>query len=145
MGANSHYPGSCPHARSAPNVDARASGNAKVNDGASSPSIAGLARRAIPPETSSREQNRRKFLAAFDRRGIGRTPGGEKLQKLLACAVVLPFAVALHDRQQMLDRLRALALGVQRGGEVETGLMIERIGGDLLLQRVDGSDGFRLL
>jgi hypothetical protein len=33
----------------------------------------------------------------------------------------------------MLDRLRALAGRVERGGEIEAGLMIERIGRDFLL------------
>ena len=45
----------------------------------------------------------------------------------------------------MIDRLGALAFGVERGGEIEARLMIERIGGDLFLQLVDRSDRLGLL
>ena len=45
----------------------------------------------------------------------------------------------------MFGGFRALALGVERGGEVEARLMVERIGGNLSLQLIDRSDRFGLL
>src|SRR5713226_9289318 len=94
---------------------------------------------------TSREQNRRQPLAPRDRRLVGRTPGLEELDRLLARAVVVPFAVALDDLEEVVDRRLALSLAVQRHREVEARLVIERVGGDLLLELGDRPDRFRLL
>src|SRR4051812_64321 len=67
----------------------------------------------------SRKQNRRQFLAALDRRRIGKAPGFEELDELLARAVVVPFAVAPDDLEQMLRGVLALAFGIQRDREIE--------------------------
>ncbi len=92
-----------------------------------------------------RKQNRRQFLAAFQRRRIGRTPGVEELHELLASAVFVPFAVALDDRVEMIGGLAALVLCVEGCGKLEARLMIERIGVYLLLQFVSRSNRLRLL
>src|SRR2546423_14961032 len=51
------------------------------------------------------EQDRRKPLASFDGRFIGRPPCAEKLHVLLSCAVVVPFAIALHVCDQSFERV----------------------------------------
>ncbi len=53
---------------------------------------------------------------------------------MLARAVIVPFAVALDDRQQLLGGLGPLAHGVERGRQIESRLMIERVRGDLLFE-----------
>src|SRR5262245_3047874 len=93
----------------------------------------------------SREQDRRQPLAAFDGGLIGSAPGFEQLYELLARAVVVPFAVALDDLEQLRRRLAALAHRVQRGRKVEAGLMIERVCGDFLFELADRTDRLRLL
>src|SRR5712691_6179853 len=57
-----------------------------------------------------REQDRRQLLAPGDGRLVGRAPGLEEHHELLARAVVVPFAVALDDVEEMVDRLLAAAL-----------------------------------
>src|SRR5712671_7415507 len=104
--------------------------------------IAYLQRRA---EQNLRKQNRRQSLAAGNRGLVGRAPGLEELHELLARAVVVPLAVALDDFHQLIDRLRALAAGVERHRKIEAGLMVERIGLDLLLELADRADRVRLL
>src|SRR4029077_21040341 len=81
----------------------------------------------------------------FDRCFIGRTPGVEKLHQLLARAVIVPFAVALDDRQQMLERIEPAALAVKRERKIKGRLMIERVGGDLLFKLGNRPHGFGLL
>jgi hypothetical protein len=56
------------------------------------------------------------------------------LHELLAGGIIVPFAVALDDFQQVIGGLAALAASVQCGGEVESRLMIERVGRDFLLE-----------
>src|SRR5512133_2050758 len=92
-----------------------------------------------------RKQKRRQLLAAFDRRGIGEAPGLEELDELLARAVIVPFTVALDDLEELLRRLLALALGVERDGKIEARLMIERIGEHLLFQLRERPERLRLL
>src|SRR5262252_2646087 len=103
--------------------------------------IEALPRRAAARNESNarflREQDRREASSASDGRLVGRTPGVEQLDQLLAGAVVVPFAVAPDDLQQVIERLLALALGVQRDRQVEARLVVARIGGDLLLQLAD--------
>src|SRR2546423_9305249 len=91
-----------------------------------------------------RKQNRRQPLASLDGRFIGAAPRLEELHELLARAIVVPFAVALDDREQLLGRLDPLAGRVERGRQIESGLMIERVCGDFLFQLGDGADGLRL-
>ena len=59
--------------------------------------------------------------------------------------VVVPFAVALDDLDQVIDRLLAAALAGERDREIEPGLMIERIGRDLRSRSSSGPDRLRLL
>ena len=54
---------------------------------------------------SLRKQDRRQTLAPVHGRLVGRAPGLEELHELFARAVVIPFAVALDDIDQMLDRI----------------------------------------
>src|SRR5262249_20184288 len=56
-----------------------------------------------------------------------------------------PFAVAPHDLDQLVERSLTVALGVERQGQVEARLVVERIGGDLLLELADGPERGRLL
>src|SRR5579883_2152348 len=65
---------------------------------------------------------------------VGRTPGLEELNQLLAGSVVIPFTVAAHDLDQLVERLLPAVISVQSNGEVESRLMIERVGGNLLFQ-----------
>src|SRR6266852_5118337 len=81
-----------------------------------------------------REQDRRQPLARLDGGLIGRAPRLEELHQLLARAVVVPFAVALDDFEQLAGGLAALAAGIERGRQIESGLMIERVCGDFLFQ-----------
>ncbi len=66
-----------------------------------------LLRSAPQHEADLRKQNRRQPLAAVQRGFVGRTPGLEELHQLLAGAVLVPFAVALDDGEQMIGRLGA--------------------------------------
>src|ERR1051325_1084616 len=77
-----------------------------------------------------REQHRGEPLATFDRGLIGGTPCVEKLHKLLARAIIIPFAVAFDDRQQMFERIEPPVFAVERERKIEARLMIGRIGGD---------------
>jgi hypothetical protein len=51
----------------------------------------------------------------------------------LARAVIVPFAVAFDDRQQMFERIEPAAFAIERQRKVEARLMIERIGRDFPL------------
>src|SRR5438105_13147090 len=88
-----------------------------------------------------REQDRRQPFAPVDRRFVGRSPGFEQLHELLARAIVVPLAIAPHDLEQMVERLLALSLRVERDREIEARLMVERSGGDLLFQLGTRPDG----
>src|SRR4051794_30170792 len=88
-----------------------------------------------------REQDGREPFAAIDCRFIGRAPGLEELNELLAPAVVVPFTVALDDLDEVIDRLLAAAMTGEREREIEPCLVIERIGGDFLLQIGNRADG----
>jgi len=59
-----------------------------------------------------REQDRRQPLAPVNGGLIGRAPRLEELHQLLARAVVVPFAIAFDDGDQMIQRLFALAFAV---------------------------------
>jgi hypothetical protein len=87
----------------------------------------------------------RQPLASIDRRLVGAAPRFEELHQLLARAVIVPLAVALDDFEQLVGRLGAIALGVKRGREVESRLMVERVCGDLLLQLGHRTDCLGLL
>ena len=76
---------------------------------------------------------------------VGRAPGLEELHQLLAGAVLVPGTVLADDGEQMVHRLLALAAGAERHGEIEAGLMVERVGGDLrfkLLHVAERAGGF---
>src|SRR3984957_2891986 len=92
-----------------------------------------------------RKQDRRQPLASLDGGFIGRAPGLEQLHQLFARAVLVPFAVAPDDFEQLLRRLGALAAGVERRRQIESGLMIERVCGDFLFQLRHRADRLRLL
>src|SRR5689334_10414845 len=85
-------------------------------------------------EYALRKQDGRQPLSSFDGRFVGAAPRLEELHQLLARAVIVPLAIALDDFQQLVGRFTALALRIERGREVESRLMIERVRGDLLLQ-----------
>src|SRR3569833_705906 len=60
----------------------------------------------------SGEQDRREPLATVDGGLVRAAPGFEELHQLLARAVIVPFAVALDDLEQMIGCLLALARSV---------------------------------
>src|SRR3954470_15919280 len=59
------------------------------------------------------KQDDRQALASLDGCIIRTAPGLEELHQLLAGAVVVPFAVALDDREQLLGGGGAVALHVE--------------------------------
>src|SRR5882724_1007300 len=74
-----------------------------------------------------RKQNDRQPLSSIHGRFIGAAPRLEELHQLLARGILVPFAVALDDFEQMVGRLGTIALRVQRGRQIESRLMIERV------------------
>src|SRR5581483_5840789 len=100
-----------------------------------------------PPRADgvSGEQYRRQPAASVNGRLVGRPPCIEKLDELLPRAVVVPFAIASDDLQQMVDGLLALVVGIERQREIEARLVIERIAGDFFLELAQRPERFRLL
>ena len=92
-----------------------------------------------------RKQDCRQPLSSIHGRFVGAAPGLEKLHELLARAVLVPLAIALDDLEQMVGRLGPVALRIQRGRQIESGLMIERVCGDFLFELGDRPDRLRLL
>src|SRR6266436_9166969 len=107
-----------------------------------------LPQRSSAPDRSApalRKQNRRQPLSAIDGGLVGRAPGLEQLHQLFARPVVVPFAIALDDLEQVIDCLLTASLCIQREREIETGLVVERVRRDFLLEVGDRSDRLRLL
>src|SRR5258708_28689771 len=96
-------------------------------------------------EQASRKQDRRQPLAPLHGGLIGRAPRLEELHQLLSRAVLVPFAVALDDFEQLSGRLSALARGIERSRKIESRLMIERVCGDFLFQLGDRAERLGLL
>src|SRR2546421_8457765 len=107
--------------------------------------LIGICRVPWPCQLALGKQDDRQALASLDGCIVGAAPGLEELHELLARAVVVPFAVALDDREQLLGGRCPVALRIQRRRKVESGLMIERVCGDLLFQLGDRSQRFGLL
>src|SRR5215210_9489295 len=76
---------------------------------------------------SSGEQHRRQPPPPEHRHVVRRSPGLEELDELLARRLVVPGALAPDDVDQRIDRLLAATAGVERKGEVEAGLVVERV------------------
>src|SRR3984893_9220934 len=93
----------------------------------------------FPPP--SRKKQRGEFAPGADRRRIGRSPGVEKLQQLLARAIVVPGPVAFDDFNELGGRLFAAILGIEEDGEIESRLMVVRIGRDLAHELGSIADG----
>src|SRR5260370_8723150 len=70
---------------------------------------------------------------------VGRAPRLEELNQLLAGGVVIPFTVAAHDLEPLVEGLLPTAISVQRYGKVEARLVIARVGDHLLFQLGNGS------
>src|SRR3974390_1337371 len=81
-----------------------------------------------------RKQNGRQPLSSFDGGIVIGAPGLEELHQLLAPPLPVPFAVALDDLEQRLGCFGAFAGGVERGRQIESRLMIQRVCGDFLCQ-----------
>src|SRR3954470_12443526 len=94
---------------------------------------------------SSGEQHRRQPPPPEHRHVVGRSPGLEKLDELLARRLVVPGALAPDDVDQRIDRLLAAAAGVERQGEVEAGLMVERVRLEPALELAGVAEGRGLL
>src|SRR3984893_14044709 len=93
----------------------------------------------FPPP--SRKEQRGEFTPGADRRRIDRPPGVEKLQQLLARAIVVPGPVAFDDFNELGGRLLAPVLGIEQDGEIEPRLMVAGIGRDLTHQLGSIADG----
>jgi len=65
---------------------------------------------------------------------VSRAPGLEELDQLLARGVIVPFTIAAHDLDQLVERLLPTVISIQRYGKIKPRLVIERVGGDLLFQ-----------
>src|SRR5215217_1786708 len=83
----------------------------------------------------SGKEDRRQLAPPRDRHLIHRAPGLEELDELFSGRFVVPAALAAHDLDELVDRLLALAAGVQGNGQIEARLVVAGVGGDLLLQR----------
>ena len=92
-------------------------------------------------DTRSRKKQRGELFPGADRGGIHWPPGVEKLQQLLARAIVVPSPVAFDDGKQLGGRLLAPVLGIEEDREIEPRLMILRIGRDSLLKLRGIPDG----
>ncbi len=66
--------------------------------------------------------------------GILRAPCLEQLHELLAGGLLVPIAVAAEAFEQVIDGLGLVAAAGAGDGEVDTRLVVGRIGGDLGLQ-----------
>src|SRR4051812_22399214 len=83
---------------------------------------------------ASGKQDRGEPPPPRDRHLVRRAPGLEKLDELLASAVLVPTAIPTHDFKEVIDRFRTLPTGIEGDREVEPRLVIERVGFDPLLQ-----------
>ena len=70
------------------------------------------------------EKDRGEFAPRGDGARIGRSHRFEQRDKMLARRVVIPFAVAPDDFQQIFDGAFAIALGVTRQSQIVARLMI---------------------
>src|SRR3984893_13880676 len=93
----------------------------------------------FPPP--SRKKQRGEFAPGADRRRIGRTPGVEKLQQLLARAIVVPGPVAFDDFNELGGRLLAPVLGLEEDGKIEPGLKVAGIRRDFSYKLGSIADG----
>src|ERR1700742_773221 len=130
------------------------SGNTAISSGSSLgprySALIGISAQSLHGEARNetrnlREQDGRQPLAAFNGGFIRPAPGLEELHELLARAVIVPFAIAPDDLEQLAGGLAALAAGIQRGRQVESGLMVDRICGDFLFQLGDRAERLGLL
>src|SRR5690554_1699875 len=93
------------------------------------------ARFGRPPGNCSREQERGQAPPSGQGGLVGRPPGLEELQELLARLVLLPTAVRTEDVKELVGRRRAVARSGEHEGEVEAGLEVGRIGLDAAAER----------
>src|SRR5262249_875241 len=133
-------PGSHPRERPAPHKTHSSSWSLSQRGDATETLCLNASRRPTRQPRALRKQNRRQPLTAIDGGLVGRAPGLEELDQLLARPVVIQFAIALDDLEQVIDGLLAAPLGIQRDREIEAGLMVERVRRDLLLGLSDRSD-----
>ena len=89
-----------------------------------------------------RKQDCRQPLSSIHGRFVGAAPCLEELHELPARAILVPLAIAPDDFEQLVGGFRPVALRIQRGRQVESSLMIERVCGDFLFQLGDRADGF---
>ena len=75
-----------------------------------------VARFSLP----SRKKERGEFSPGAYRCRIDRPPGVEKLQQLLARAIVVPGPVAFDDFNELAGRLLAPVLCIEEDGEIES-------------------------
>src|SRR5262249_9424660 len=79
------------------------------------------------PHAILRKQQRRQFPPPSNRARVGRTHRLEQRQELLARSVLVPFALAAYDLEQLVHGLFARALGVERLGQRKARLEVARV------------------
>ena len=67
------------------------------------------------------------------------------MHQLFARAVIVPFAVAPDDLDQLLHGFLAFARGIERDREIDARLVIGRVRRDLLFEFIDRTGRLRLL
>src|ERR1700730_6071694 len=89
----------------------------------------------------SRKKQHRELSPGADRCRIDRPPGVEKLQQLLARAIVVPGPVAFDDFNELGGRLLAPVLGIEEDGKIEPGLKVAGIRRDFSYKLGSFADG----
>src|SRR5918993_3695653 len=124
--------GICPRGRS------RAPGRGKtgITDGQSSgPRYTAFIPMPISPNGwASGKQDRGELPPSREGHLVHGTPGLEELNELLACAVIVPIAVAANDFKEVIGGFFAPVAGVEGDRQIEARLMVEGIGLDRALE-----------
>src|SRR5690606_18064041 len=82
-----------------------------------------------PSSCPSGKQDGRQPSSSRERPLVVRSPRLEELDELLARLLILPLAVARNDFKEVVDSSLTIAAGILDQRQVETGIVILRIGG----------------
>ena len=84
-------------------------------------------RDCLPSRFASREEHRRQLAPPGEGRLVGRAPGLEELEQLLACRLLVPITVLAEDFKEPVGCRLAVAARIEGEGEVEAGLVVGRV------------------
>src|ERR1700722_17033412 len=76
---------------------------------------------------TSRKQNRGQLASSVERLWIGRSHGLEQRDDLLSRRLIIPFAVAAYNLQELVQGAFAVAACVQRQRQIVARLMVARV------------------